>query len=797
MTQSASSGATKPVKADTEEEATRPALPPLLIVGLSLWIAAALAYPLLQDASIRVCLGAAAAGALTVAPFLVHGVAHRRIALAHLVVFGLASGLMAAATSAALLHHQQETLIGAARPWTIELTEDARLTDFGAQATGQLVSDDGKTARARVCLAAEDAGLLRGSRLKVSGALETFSAKAQSFAWERGLVGTIDGKHREEEVLGSLPLLTLRSHALEVLEGSGGDQAPLLEALVCGYRRPLEEAGEYQAYQLTGLAHLVAVSGAHLSVVSAFVLGLLRLTRLSRRTSSLILGLFLLAYVVFTGLPVSAIRAALMTATALFSFAGKRRASALNGLGLCLVVFVAIDVPSAPSASFFLSAGSTLGILLFSRLFRQAIPGKGRVLTAFVRDPLALTASSALLVQPYSAALFAQLPLVAPLANVVATPLFTLACVAGFAGTAAALLFPAAASLFIGAASLACQPLSSAVGLIKAIPFGCIPIDADPTPLVALSALAAVLLWAWWPSLTPRATVRLGGAACAVLIVLVAAAPLLERDEIVMFDVGQGDAFLVRSQGQALLIDTGNQERLLKEALGRHRVFALDAVAISHHDDDHCGALDTLRGVTGVSRLLVARDAVTCPCASCVALMRSATSSSVGAPLTVTGLAVGGSVSCGRFTLTALWPQRFSDEGGNGDSLSFYVTYRDNNDEKPTWTALFCGDAEGEEIAAMMQALPVPTIDVLKVGHHGSRVSLDHGAAEALNPTIALISAGEGNRYGHPTAECLEALQEQGTTVLRTDQQGDATLSFTAQKIMVRTQHETKADQVQ
>ena len=97
----------------------------------------------------------------------------------------------------------------------------------------------------------------------------------------------------------------------------------------------------------------------------------------------------------------------------------------------------------------------------------------------------------------------------------------------------------------------------------------------------------------------------------------------------------------------------------------------------------------------------------------------------------------------------------------------------------------------------MADHLPAKGIDVLKVGHHGSRVSLAHGAAELLAPSVALISVGEDNRYGHPSPECLASLKETDTHVFRSDEQGDVTVAFTAQKITVRAQRGGPLDRVQ
>ena len=771
------------VTASSVTRTPRPAPPPLLVLGLSLWSAVALSFPALSS------LPSGTFPFLAGIPFLgLLGVAgaHRRkqrLGIPWLALMGVLAGLALAGLGASGLASSASLLDKPLETWDVTLAEDAQRSPYGAHAKAHARSDDGRAVSVRVYLSSKADGLLQGSRFAIRGSLRPFPPQAAAWAWRSGLTGTLDATDLAIEAVGEPGLVPLRRAALGLLSREEDEAAALLQALVCGYRAPLKDSGLYGRFQQTGLAHLVAVSGAHLTLVTGFVTLLFRALRLGRRSTLLVTGLFLLGYVGFTGLPVSALRAAVMASVGLLSFLGRRRSSALSALGLCLVLFVAADVTCALSVSFILSAGSTLGILLLAPLFLDGLPRRSRIAETLLSAPLALTLASSAATQPYGAALFAQLPLVAPVANVLVAPWFTLGCLGGFVAVALGLLAPPLAPFLLAAASAACAPLLATTKLLANIPFGCIGFSADPGAMALLSVALCTGLWLWWPG--PRALGR--GAVAALVIACSAAilwaAHLQVRDEIVMLDVGQGDAFLVRSQGQALLIDTGNEDGRLKEACGRHGVFALDAVAISHHDDDHCGSLEGLAAVTEVGKLLVAEPTLRCPCPSCVALIREGSKLVAGSR--VQGLAPGDRLMCGRFTLTVLWPDRFTDEGGNGDSLSLLCVYDGNGDGVGEWSVLFCGDAEADELWAMADRLPERGIDVLKVGHHGSRASFDGPLAEALSPAVALISVGEGNRYGHPATECLDALAAAGCSVFRSDEHGDVTLEFTVDKIEV------------
>lgn len=102
-------------------------------------------------------------------------------------------------------------------------------------------------------------------------------------------------------------------------------------------------------------------------------------------------------------------------------------------------------------------------------------------------------------------------------------------------------------------------------------------------------------------------------------------------------------------------------------------------------------------------------------------------------------------------------------------------------------SVLMVGDAEVEQLKEFARTERLGDVDILKVGHHGSKKALDAETLAELNPQIALLSVGEGNRYGHPAAEIIELLKEQGAAIYRTDLQGDVSCKFTDDSIEVST----------
>ena len=114
------------------------------------------------------------------------------------------------------------------------------------------------------------------------------------------------------------------------------------------------------------------------------------------------------------------------------------------------------------------------------------------------------------------------------------------------------------------------------------------------------------------------------------------------------------------------------------------------------------------------------------------------------------------------------------DGDGNEDSVMLSVTYeRDGR----SLSGLLTGDAEKDELARVIEAGDVGDVDFLKVGHHGSAASIEPDEAALLSAEVAAASAGEGNRYGHPRQECVDALESSGALFLCTKDVGDVTVS--------------------
>lgn len=564
------------------------------------------------------------------------------------------------------------------------------------------------------------------------------------------------------------PLLRLRNGLLASIAPATDPARALIAGVVCGRSSELraQPAGDW--FSVTGTAHLIAVSGSHLAIVGFVIESALQKTRLSRGLQRGLLMLALIAYAVFTGASPSAVRACCMVAATLVANGAGRRRHGLSALFLTMAIFVLLRPTVLFEMGFELSCASVFAILCFCPYATYALGELG--MPSGVASVLSVTLCSQLATLPVTIPAFGTFSLIAPLANAVIGPVISV-LLASSVVLAPCSLVPLLSHGTIVVPMIVARCALFFEQLFAAVPGASVSVPPD-TPLVYVVPFALAVLLVWWPR--PRARSMAAGLVC---LMLAAGVPYIYWDRcappsVTVLDVGQADAILVRQGGAVALVDCGLDERVVS-ALVRNNVHHIDAVFVTHWDEDHWGGLPDVLDRFSVGTIAVAADA-----------LDGAPAEVLNRPgVTYRQVARGDTVDIGAFRARVMWPFDTVDGEGNEDSLVLLLSYAQ---EGKSLRVLLTGDAELDQEREFVQE--VGDIDVLKLGHHGSKVSVDTDLLETLKPELSIASAGEGNRYGHPTDACIDAVRDAGGAFACTIEQGDITVSPTVTGFAMRCQ---------
>ena len=567
-------------------------------------------------------------------------------------------------------------------------------------------------------------------------------------------------------------VLSLREAVLERLDSESSDARALLAGTICGSTVSMARRGLSDVFAACGVSHLVAVSGGHLVLIAALASGLLERTRLPPLFRAMALLVLTGAFVVFCGAPFSAVRSWAMSLVAELSRLAGRRAHPLSSVSAVVLVMALLSPGVTGQLGYLLSVVCVCGICVLGSYARYVVrtctfvgfPSRGSKVFGLLaralgdaQEALSLTLVSQAVSSPLTCATFSQLSLVAPLANVVLAPLFSVLLALGLV---AAMLqgLPAVQGISL----LGCDAVGGLLMLVMRVmaelPLACVAVSVDEGVALMVLGASLVVLLLWWPRVSRRAVLSALGIGALLIVLHVARWRYFAPACVRVLDVGQGDAILITDGASSALVDTGPNSSVV-EALARNHVFHLDAVVLTHLHADHAGGLEDVLGVASVGMVVVPEGTDT---------------SLIADGTRFEELCYGDTLSVGRFDLRAVSPLEPSGGEGNEGSLELSLTFTDG---RRTLTGLLAADAEREETGAALERGDVGDIDFLKVGHHGSEVSVTPEIARALMPEVSVASAGEGNSYGHPDPMCVEMLEDVRSVVLCTKDVGDVTVA--------------------
>ena len=584
---------------------------------------------------------------------------------------------------------------------------------------------------------------------------------------------TANLKHLISSIEGSSPglLEALRASFLNNLNGLSNDSAALVAGLTIGDDSTLSEKAK-EELKVVSLTHLSAVSGTNCAIVlagAALLLNLLPIRRVIR------LGLsfgVIFAYLGLVGPEPSVLRASVMVGVVLLGFMLGRRVPPIEALSLAVVILLVYEPSLSMDYGFALSALATIGLLVLAPKFVEVLERRMPTWLAIVIS-VSLAAQIACL--PVLLMLQPSIPVYSIVANVIAEPLVAPITIIGLIACIVSPLMPALSSGLCLIASFPASLILFVATKLANAPSASISWIAGPLGI----ALAIVLVAGIWFTLSSKKALvrRVAGTTSALISISFFAQSsslALQKGDfyrgnysIVNCDVGQGDALVIRSQGQVAVIDVGRENPAIDSCLTDLGISKIDLLVLTHYDLDHVGG--TLGAVTGrqVVTALVTSFKDDRPGAdSTQELLEAQGIPTIQSEKNMTG-------SLGDFTWQVLSPHRGASEAEDSNDASTTMLWQDSR------IALFAMADSGEraqlrigtEFKDLLESDFGSKVVVVKVAHHGSSDQAPE-FYEAIKADIALVSVGQNNSYGHPTKRTMGLLAYTGTQVLRTDEMG-------------------------
>lgn len=546
-----------------------------------------------------------------------------------------------------------------------------------------------------------------------------------------------------------------------------GEWNGVLVALVLGDQRAIDR-GQWVLFNRTGIAHLVSISGLHITMIAALAGGLVGfgwrrvpalLARCPAQTAGIAAGLLAaLGYALLAGWGVPAQRTVLMLAVVAAAWLARSRLTPGATLALAACVVCVLDPWAVTAAGFWLSFGAVAAIVW---VVQGRPPPLRRGAWSMLKTAAHVQLAVTLALVPATVLLFQQVSLVAPIANAVAIPVvsWVVTPIALLGAAFAALPWPLAAlaSPVLAFAGAVFAALAAALQALAAPAWAAVAVPAAPLALVvlAIGGVAWLLAPPGWPM---RAA---GAAALLPLFVWPGERPAMDELWVTALDVGQGTAVVVETRDRAWLYDAGPRygqqsdagERIVVPYLRSRGIAALDGIIVSHLDQDHSG------GAASVLRALPVRRVLSSVPAGHAALNGAA------AERCVAGLHLADELD-----VRVLHPAAADYDAGPSkptNAMSCVVRMQAGDTR-----LLLTGDIPLAVETALVDAGTDLRADWLMVPHHGSRSSSGAALLGAAGARIASVQAGYRNRFGHPDPQVQRRYADHGAQLVRSDHAG-------------------------
>lgn len=567
----------------------------------------------------------------------------------------------------------------------------------------------------------------------------------------------------------------------QILKHMGERQGGLLVAMLMGEKSNLEQSYK-ELYQKTGMSHVLAISGLHISFLGVGLYHLLRKLGCPFSVSGILSGGILFLYVGMVGVPVSAFRAFFMLLLRIGADVFGREYDAVTAYLLSASIVLLYEPSYVLDAGFLLSYGAIAGILFLVPVISKLLPSWISRISG-----MQVSISVSIMLFPLLLYFYSEVSVYSILLNLLIIPLMSVILSLGVFGSLLCILWEGAGGVLLQMCKWILIFFEQVGDFVTRLPCSTMVLGKPSLFYIVfyyvILFLILVLLWSYKNKKVSRWYF-------SFLLLAWCLSVCTEHDtkgnvRITFLDVGQGDCAVIRGpDNRVYMIDGGSSD---VSKVGKYRMIPylksqgiteLDYVFVTHGDGDHYSGIMELLSEENTE---IKVDTLVLPAvyekqeALCnlkkMALQKE---------IRVASIHPGMYIEEGDLTITCIQPdEKMEDQEGNASSLVLDVTFGDVN-------VLFTGDVEEEgEVLLTKNLKGLDGYEVLKVAHHGSKNSSSKEILERVKPKVAIISAGRENSYGHPHTETLMRLKTWTNYIYSTARSGAITVESDGKDILV------------
>ncbi len=539
------------------------------------------------------------------------------------------------------------------------------------------------------------------------------------------------------------------------------DTAGFAKALLLGQRQDIDYETS-TAFKVSGISHIIAVSGLHVSILFALVY---TLTGKHRVLTALIGIPIVIFFAGVAGFSPSVVRASIMQILMMLALLFDREYDNFTALSFAALTMLIVNPLVITSVSFQLSAGCMIGIFLFSERIRDWLMKETRLgrwqckAVSHIGSGISVTVSAMVFTTPLVACYFGAVSLVGILTNLLTLWAVSIVFYGIMAACGVYFISSGVAAALAWAVSWLIRYILLVAKLLSRLPLAAV--YTKSIYIVLWLIFCYGLLAVFLVVKKKRVMLFFASAVAGLCLALCLswAEPALTECRVTVLNVGQGQSVLLQSRGRSFLVDCGGSydtdvadmaaETLLSQGISR-----LDGLILTHYDKDHIGGVSYLLSRISTNHLFLPYSEEWETEGKALAAFTDDGANFVSEDTALT-------FESGNLTIFS----PFSYESGNESSMC--VLFQTEN-----CAILITGDRNTATENVLIQRCNIPKLDALIVGHHGAASSTGYALLEATRPEFAFISVGKDNPYGHPTQEVLNKLAGFGCKVYRTDIHG-------------------------